>query len=81
MALVSRKSRMGTICTLIQGHPDTDFLFSHTKRAGGEEILSAGVDTRELREILGDDVPLNEYEVIRWIEDYLKEQYEGPSEE
>ncbi len=58
-----------TVKTLIQGHPDTDFLFTHKKK-GGEVVL----DTRELRVVL-EGVPLNTYEVIKWIEEYLKEQY------
>ena len=61
---------VSTITTLIQGHPDTDFLFTH-KKGGGEVVL----DTRELREVL-EGVPLNCYEVIKWTEGYLKEQYE-----
>ena len=58
-----------TVKTLIQGHPDTDFCFLH-KKDNGEVML----DTRELREVL-DGVPLNSYEVIKWIEGYLLEQY------
>lgn len=58
-----------SIVTLIQGHPDTDFLFRH--QIGGKEIM---LDTRQLREVLG-DVPLNSYEVIKWIREYLNEQY------
>ena len=57
------------ITTLIQGHPDTDFLFIHKKEE--REVL---LDTRELRGVLG-DVPLNTYDVIKWIEEYLNEQY------
>ena len=60
---------VSTITTLIQGHPDTDFLFRHTY--GEKEVT---LDTRELRLVL-DDVPLNTYEVIKWIKEYLKEQY------
>ena len=59
-----------SITTLIQGHPDTDFEFHH-KTVNGEVSL----DTRQIREILGDDVSLAEYEVIKWLEEYLKEQY------
>ena len=59
-----------TVTTLIQGHPDTDFYFSHKK--GDKEIT---LDTRELRAVLGNDVPLSEYEVIKWIEAFLSEQY------
>lgn len=58
-----------TVVTLIQGHPDTDFLFKHSFEGKTVEL-----DTRKLREQLG-DVPLNNYEVIRWIEEYLREQY------
>lgn len=58
-----------SIATLIQGHPDTDFLFTH--RTGDKTVT---LDTREMRAVLG-DVPLNSYEVICWIKEYLKEQY------
>lgn len=61
---------ISTIVTLIQGHPETDFLFKHIK-----DEKEVKLDTRELRQILG-DVPLNEYEVIKWISEYLREQYE-----
>lgn len=61
---------VASITTLIQGHPDTDFLFIHKT-----EDREVSLDTRELREVLGGDVPLNTYDVIKWIEDYLKEQY------
>lgn len=60
---------VSTITTLIQGHPDTDFLFRHT--FGGKEV---SLDTRELRAVL-EDVPLNTYDVIKWIEENLNEQY------
>lgn len=60
---------ISSIVTLIQGHPDTDFLFKHT--LPDKTVL---LDTRELRAVL-EDVPLNSYEVIKWIEEYLKEQY------
>ncbi len=59
-----------TVLTLIQGHPDTDFLFIHQK-----ENNEARLDTRELREIL-EGVPLNTYEVLQWIKEYLNEQYQ-----
>ena len=58
-----------SLTTLIQGHPDTDFLFEHKTTA-----LSVRLDTRELREVL-DDVPLDTFEVLQWIKDNLTEQY------
>lgn len=63
---------VATITTLIQGHPKTDFLFKHLK-----DEKEVKLDTRELRLVLGGDVPLNEYEVIKWISEYLREQYEN----
>lgn len=60
---------VSTVTTLIQGHPETDFLFEHS--FGGKSVL---LDTRELRQELG-ELPLNTYEVIKWVEEYLVEQY------
>lgn len=58
-----------TIVTLIQGHPDTDFLFVHQTDNGEVKL-----DTRELRIVL-EGVPLDTYEVIVWTREYLNEQY------
>lgn len=60
-----------SVTTLIQGSPDADFLFRHEKPNG-----EVNLDTRELRAQLG-DIPLDTFEVILWIEEYLKEQYEA----
>ncbi len=60
---------ISTLTTLIQGHADVDFLFEHKK--GESEVR---LDTKELREVLG-DVPLDSFEVIVWIKDFLAEQY------
>jgi hypothetical protein len=62
-----------SILTLIQGHPDTDFLFSHEQNGHVVKL-----DTRELRVVL-EDVPLNSYDVMQWIGEYLREQYEAVS--
>ena len=59
-----------SVVTLIQGHPDTDFLFKHTYNE--KQVF---LDTRELRAEL-EGVPLNTYEVIKWVEAYLYEQYQ-----
>jgi len=62
---------VSTVTTLIQGSPYIEWRFEHIKENGSVEL-----DTRELREILG-DVPLDNYEVIKWIEGYLREGYES----
>ncbi len=60
---------ISSIVTLIQGHPDTDFLFRHSTERGAVDL-----DTREIRAVL-EGVPLDTYEVILWIRDNLEEQY------
>lgn len=62
---------IATVTTLIQGHPDTDFYFRHTR----QDLPTVELDTRELRQVL-EDVPLDSYEVLQWIEGYLREAYE-----
>lgn len=61
---------ISTVVTLIQGSPDVDFLFTHVKNGA-----SVSLDTRQLREVLGDDIPLNEIEILNWIKENLREQY------
>lgn len=60
-----------TVKTLIQGSPDIDFTFRHTMK-NGEVSLSC----RELREVLGSDISLAEPEVLAWIGEYLRDQYD-----
>ena len=60
---------ISTLTTLIQGHPNVDFVFLHSY---GENNVS--LDTRDLRDVL-DDVPLDTFEVLLWIKDNLAEQY------
>ena len=60
---------ISTVTTLIQGHPDTDFLFTHETEDG-----SVSLDTRTLRSVL-EGVPLSTPEVLTWIRESLTEQY------
>ena len=60
---------IGTLCALVQGAENTDFIFNH-KMPHGEVFLS----TKEVRELLG-DVPLGSPEVISWVREYLSEAY------
>lgn len=61
-----------TVITLIQGSPDVDFVFLH-ETEGGQVRLSVP----EIRQILGEEVPLSSFEVLDWIKGYLTEQYEA----
>lgn len=60
-----------TIVLLISCNPDRDFRFVHQVDGAKLEL-----DTRQLREILGEDVPLNTPDVVQWIKGYLQEQME-----
>ncbi len=59
-----------TIVTLIQGSPEKDFLFRHT--SPGREV---SLSTKEMREILGDDVPLDSPEILSWAASAIREGY------
>lgn len=61
---------ISSVVTLIQGDPETDFLFIHNRPSG-----QVTLDTRELREVLGDEVPLDLPDVLVWIRGNLEEQY------
>lgn len=61
---------IGTVKTLIQGSPDINFVFRHV--IDGKEVK---LSCAELKEVLGEDVPLSEPEVLMWIGGYLEEQY------
>ena len=60
-----------TILLLITCNPDIDFVYEKEKDGRGFTL-----DTRELREVLGGDVPLSSPDVAGWIRGYLKEQQE-----
>ena len=61
-----------TIHLLITCNPDSDFVY-HRSRDGKAFTL----DTKELREVLGGDVPLNSPDVAMWIKDFLQENLES----
>ena len=66
---------VSTLCTIIQGHPEVDYRFEHKTPS-----FDVGLDTAELRAVLGEDVPLSSYEVIGWISDYLTQQYQNENQ-
>ena len=58
-----------TVGLLIYSNPERDFIFRRER-----DGRSFTLDTRELREILGEEVKLSAPEVSEWIQGYLKEQ-------
>ncbi len=63
---------ISTIVTLIQGSPELDFLFCHTKNGATIEF-----DTQTARSVLGDEISLALPEVLEWIRSHLADQYQS----
>lgn len=61
-----------TVITLIQGSPEVDFEFLHEKENGQVRL-----SVPELRQILGDEIPLSSFEILEWIKGFLTEQYDA----
>ncbi len=61
---------ISTVVSLVQGSPEVDFVFLHELPGKTVEL-----DTRMLREVLGDEVPLSSPDVLVWIRESLSEQY------
>lgn len=57
-----------TMESLIMGNPLIDFVYRH-KKDGAEFLLN----TVQIRENLGSSVSLDQFEVIDWIKEYIKE--------
>ena len=63
---------ISTICILIAGSPEVDFLFTDKRQSGCVQL-----DTAQLREVLGAEISLAEPEIQMWIREYLEEQYQS----
>lgn len=63
---------VSTVTTLLQGSPEIDWEFTHIS-----ESFHVTMDTREMREVLGADVPLNDPSILSWVEEYLNDQYKN----
>ena len=60
---------VSTVVSLIQGADTIDYEFSWSNEEGTAEL-----STKEMRQMLGDDVPLSSPEILAWAGDYLNEQ-------
>lgn len=63
---------VSTVTTLLQGSPEIDWVFTHVSTA-----FKVSMDTRQMRQILGDDVPLNDPSILTWVGEYLSDQYKN----
>ena len=68
---------VSTVCILIAGSPEKDFVFTDKSETEQRKVR---LDTRELKEVLGDGISLAEPEIQMWISEYLKEQYQNQTE-
>ncbi len=60
---------IGTLMCIIVGYPDIDLVYRH--RVDGQEFT---LDTREVREILGDDIPFSDPDVLAYLRGTLREE-------
>ena len=63
---------VSTVCILIAGSPEIDFVFSDISEKG-----EVSLRTTEIREVLGEGISLAEPEIQIWMGEYLKEQYDA----
>ena len=63
---------VSSICAMIQGHPEADYLFCHET-----DTVRVRLDTKELKATLGEGIPLSNFEIIQWISEFLREQYKS----
>ena len=61
---------INTIVTLIQGMGEIDLIFTH--KSDSFDVL---LDTTEIRDTLGGEIPLSTPDVLVWITEFLKENY------
>ena len=63
----------GTVSMLVMMNPDLDLLYTRGFKPEEGERREFALDTRELRTVLGEDVPLNLPDVTQWVNEYLSE--------
>ena len=61
-----------TLCTLLQGDPHIDFVFTHLKKG-----KTVSLSTPDIKAVLGEDVSLAHPEILMWIKQSLQEEYQN----
>ena len=62
-----------TVQLLITCNPERDFIFERTLITANGEKKDFSLKTEELREVLGEEVPLSTPDVALWIKEFLSE--------
>lgn len=63
-----------TVQLLISSNPERDFVFTRSFEDEAGDRREFSLRTQELREVLGEEVPLSAPDVVLWIKEYLEEQ-------
>ena len=61
-----------TISAIINSNPDIEYVYKHV--FNDNEFV---FDTREIKKVLGEEISLSEFEVLRWIEQYIENETEN----
>ena len=61
-----------TLCTLLQGDPHIDLVFTHLKKG-----KTVSLSTPDIKAVLGEDVSLAHPEILMWIKQSLQEEYQN----
>ena len=64
----------GTVQLLVSCNPQLDFIFHRVLLTDRGERREFALKTEELRQVLGEYVPLDTPDVVLWIKEYLAEQ-------
>lgn len=62
-----------TILPLIIGNPSINFIYKRSLTPKNSEVKEFSLETNEIKEVLGDGVPLSSPDVVLWIKGYLEE--------
>lgn len=61
-----------TLCTLIQGDPQIDYLYTHEKKG-----KTVSLSTLDIKAVLGEDISLAHPEIMLWMKQSLTEEYQN----
>jgi hypothetical protein len=65
-----------TILPLVTGNPDINFLYKRSVVLADRSERDFSLETNEIKEVLGDDVPLTSPDVVLWLKSFLEENTE-----
>ncbi|MDO4459243.1 MAG: ATP-binding protein [Clostridia bacterium] len=62
-----------TMLPLITQNPEINFVYRRTYKASDAEAKEFSIETNEIKEILGDDIPLDTPEIYLWLKEFFEE--------